>query len=99
MKSVKKVCAKVKERTLGRVNKIPLRDTIQKLNVILRGWSRYFIGGYPNQRFSRVNDYVRRRLMILAKRTSQRGYKLKYAQSYYYEWKAMGLYEMRKRRK
>ena len=81
------------------MNKIPLRDTIQKLNVILRGWSRYFIGGYPNQRFSRVNDYVRRRLMILAKRTSQRGYKLKYAQSYYYEWKAMGLYEMRKRRK
>ena len=46
----------------------------------------------------RVNDYVRKRLIILSKHTSQRRYKLKYAQSYYYEWKAMGLYEMRKRR-
>ena len=98
MKSVKKVCAKVKELTLGRMNKIPIRDTIQKLNVILKGWSNYFNGGYPNPRYLRVNDYVRKRLIILSKHTSQRRYKLKYAQSYYYEWKAMGLYEMRKRR-
>ena len=98
MKSVKKVCAKVKELTLGRMNRIPIRDTIQKLNVILKGWSNYFNGGYPNPRYLRVNDYVRRRLIILSKHTSQRRYKLKYAQSYYYEWKAMGLYEMRKRR-
>ena len=41
---------------------------------------------------------MRNRLIILAKHTSQRGYKLKYVQSYYHEWKAMGLYEMRKRR-
>ena len=98
MKSVKKVCAKVKELTLGRMNRIPIRDTIQKLNVILKGWSNYFNGGYPNPRYLRVNDYVRKRLIILSKHTSQRRYKLKYAQSYYYEWKAMGLYEMRKRR-
>ena len=39
MKSVKKVCAKIKGQTLGRMNKIPIRDTIQKLNVILKGWS------------------------------------------------------------
>ena len=98
MKSVKKVCAKIKGLTLGRMNKIPIKDTIQKLNLILKGWSNYFSGGYPNPRYSRVNGYVRKRLIILAKHTSQRGYKLKYAQSYYYEWKAMGLYEMRKRR-
>ena len=98
MKSVKKVCAKAKGLTLGRMNKVPIGDTIQRLNVILKGWSNYFNGGYPNPRYSRVNDYVRRRLIILAKHTSQRGYKLKYAQSYYYEWKAMGLYELRKRR-
>ena len=98
MKSVKKVCAKIKELTLGRMNKVPIRDTIQKLNVILKGWSNFFNGGYPNPRYSRVNDYVRRRLIILARHASQRGYKLKYAQSYYYEWKAMGLYEMRKKR-
>ena len=98
MKSVKKVCAKVKELTLGRMNRIPIRDTIQKLNIILKGWSNYFNGGYPNPRYLRVNDYVRKRLIILSKHTSQRRYKLKYAQSYYYEWKAMGLYEMRKRR-
>ena len=61
-------------------------------------WSNYFLCGHPNRRFYRVNDYVRNRLIILAKHTSQRGYKLKYAQSYYHEWKAMGLYEMRKRR-
>ena len=98
MKSVKKVCAKIKGLTLGRMNKIPIKDTIQKLNLILKGWSNYFSGGYPNPRYSRVNGYVRKRLIILAKHTSQRGYKLKYAQTYYYEWKAMGLYEMRKRR-
>ena len=98
MKSVKKVCATVKEFTLGRMNKIPIRDTILRINVILKGWSNYFLCGYPNRRFYRVNDYVRNRLIILAKHTSQRGYKLKYAQSYYHEWKAMGLYEMRKRR-
>ena len=44
MKSVKKVCAKVKELTLGRMNGIPMGDTIQKLNVILKGWSNYFNG-------------------------------------------------------
>ena len=98
MKSVKKVCAKVKKCTLGRMSKIPISDTIRKLNVILKGWSNYFLCGYPNRRFYRVNEYVRNRLIILAKHTSQRGYKLKYAQSYYHEWKAMGLYEMRKRR-
>ena len=89
---------KIKGLTLGRMNKIPIKDTIQKLNLILKGWSNYFSGGYPNPRYSRVNGYVRKRLIILAKHTSQRGYKLKYAQTYYYEWKAMGLYEMRKRR-
>ena len=98
IKSVKKVCANIKGLTLGRMNKIPIKDTIQKLNLILKGWSNYFSGGYPNPRYSRVNGYVRKRLIILAKHTSQRGYKLKYAQTYYYEWKAMGLYEMRKRR-
>ena len=98
MKSVKKVCAKVKKCTLGRMSKMPISDTIRKLNVILKGWSNYFLCGYPNRRFYRVNDYVQNRLIILAKHTSQRGYKLKYAQSYYHEWKAMGLYEMRKRR-
>ena len=98
MKSVKKVCAKVKKCTLGRMSKMPISDTIRKLNVILKGWSNYFLCGYPNRRFYRVNEYVRNRLIILAKHTSQRGYKLKYAQSYYHEWKAMGLYEMRKRR-
>ena len=98
MRSVKKVCAKVKERTLGRMNKIPIRDTIQKLNVILKGWANYFNKGYPNPRFSKVNAYTRKRLIALSRHMSQRGYKLKYATSYYYEWKALGLIELRKGR-
>ena len=43
MKSVKKVRAKVKELTLGRMNRIPIRDTIQKLNVILKDPARFGI--------------------------------------------------------
>ena len=78
----------------------PRKKFAVKANVESRvtGWSNYFNGGYPNPRYLQVNDYVRRRLIILSKHTSQRRDKLKYAQSYYYEWKAMGLYEMRKRR-
>ena len=33
-------------------------------------------------------------IIILSKHTSQRRYKLKYVQSYYYEWKAMGCHRM-----
>ena len=99
MKSVKKVCAKVKEQTLSIMKPVKNEEIVQRVNKILVGWDNYFQCGYPTRMFNKVNWYVRNRLYLHFNRKSQRGYVLKYAPNFYQELQAMGLHMLRRRRK
>ena len=99
MKSVKQVCAKVKEQTLSIFKPVKNEEVVQRVNKILVGWGNYFQCGYPRKAFDKVNWYVRNRLYLHFNRKSQRGYVLKYAPNFYQELQAMGLHMLRRRRK
>ena len=53
-------------------NKTPPHDVIQDLNSVLRGWSRYFSAGYPNQVLRKMDWYVTHRMWCHLRRRSQR---------------------------
>ena len=99
MKSVKKVCTKVKEQTLSIFKPVKNEEVVQRVNKILVGWDNYFQCGYPARMFNKVNWYVRNRLYLHFNRKSQRGYVLKYAPNFFQELQAMGLHMLRWRRK
>ena len=99
MKSVKEVCAKVKEQTLSIFKPVKNEEVVQRVNKILVGWGNYFQCGYPRKAFDKVNWYVRNRLYLHFNRKSQRGYVLKYAPNFYSELQAMGLHRLQRRRK
>ena len=99
MKSVKKVCAKVREQTLSIMKPVKNEEIVQRVNKILVGWDNCFQCGYPTRMFDKVNWYVRNRLYLHFNRKSQRGYVLKYAPNFYQELQAMGLHMLRRRRK
>lgn len=99
MKSVKKVCAKVKEQTLSIFKPVKNEEVVQRVNKILVGWGNYFQCEYPRKAFDKVNWYVRNRLYLHFNRKSQRGYVLKYAPNFYLELQAMGLHRLQRRRK
>ena len=97
-KSVKKVCRKVKEETMRRKLLLPVEEVIKRLNLVLDGWGRYFKCGYPSRQFKKVNYYVGYRLYKFLNRKSQRGYRLKYAETYYGELQKLGLIALTQRR-
>ena len=49
MKSVKKVCAKVKEQTLSIFKPVKNEEVVQRVNQILVGRGNYFQCGYPRK--------------------------------------------------
>jgi RNA-directed DNA polymerase len=50
-----------------------IRDVIQDLNPVLRGWGNYFCTGNASAKFNEVDRFVRRRLVrLMAKRGGQR---------------------------
>ena len=90
-KSVKKVCRRIKEETMGRKLHSPVEKVVERLNLVLDGWGRYFKCGYPSRQFAKVNWYAQKRLYKLLHRKSQRRYRLKYAATYYGELQKLGL--------
>ena len=97
-KSVKKVCRKVKEETMRRKLLSPVEKVVERLNLVLDGWGRYFKCGYPSRQFAKVNAYARYRLYKFLNRKSQRRYRLKYAETYYGELQKLGLIALTRRR-
>ena len=97
-KSIKKVCAKIKEQTRSDRGLVPVDETICAVNRIIDGWGRYFRCGSPAEMFGKVNEYVQLRMYIWLNRRSQRGYELKYAKTYYGELKHMGLISLTRKR-
>ena len=97
-KSVMKVCKKVKELTISSRGLIPVEKMISDVNRVVDGWGRYFRCGYPSRMFEKVNWYASQRMYIWLNGRGQRGYKLKYANSYCAEFARMGLLTLSRKR-
>src|SRR5262249_46152478 len=64
-KSMKRVKQRVKELTPRAACHQDLRETISKLNPVLRGWGNYFRTGNANAKFNQVDSHVWWRLRKL----------------------------------
>src|SRR5271167_2425624 len=66
--SVKRVKQRVKELTPNAACHRDLRDTIAKINPVIRGWGGYFATGNAAIKFNQVDSYVWSRLRKLMRR-------------------------------
>jgi group II intron reverse transcriptase/maturase len=64
-RAMQRLRTRVKELTPRSRCHADLRDVIDDLNPVLRGWGQYFRTGNAEQSFSRIDDYVWRRLQSL----------------------------------
>ena len=70
-----KAMARLREKVRGKTRsgyKKPLKEAVEEMNDILRGWSNYFGYGYPRQAFRNANHFVRHRFWIFLQNRSQR---------------------------
>jgi RNA-directed DNA polymerase len=70
--SVKRVKQRVKELTPIRACHRDLRETIAKINPVIRGWGGYFATGNASAKFNQVDSYVWMRLRNLMRRRKGR---------------------------
>ena len=70
--SVTRVKQRVKELTPNAACHRDLRDTIAKINPVLRGWGGYFATGNATTKFNQVDSYVWMRLRKLLRRRKGR---------------------------
>ena len=71
-KSMKRVKQRVKELTPIAACHRDLRETITKLNPVLRGWGGYFATGNASGKFTQVDSYVWMRLRTLVRKRKGR---------------------------
>ena len=57
---------KIRDRTDRRFASLPLEDTVENVNHVVRGWGDYFRHGNSAAKFSGIDSYVHERLAILA---------------------------------
>lgn len=74
-KSLQRVRDKLKEMTDASQCFTPIRQLIERVNRMLRGWQGYFSQGYPAGAYRDVDSYTLRRLCTHLGRRSQRAYK------------------------
>ncbi len=70
--SVKRVKQRVKELAPNSACHRDLRETIAKINPVLRGWGGYFATGNASAKFNQVDSYVWARLSKLMRRRKGR---------------------------
>jgi RNA-directed DNA polymerase len=58
--------AKIRERTRRSLAHMPLEQTVENLNPVLRGWGGYFRYGNSGQKFDALDCYVNQRMAMLA---------------------------------
>jgi RNA-directed DNA polymerase len=66
--SVKRVKQRVRDLTPIAAQHHDLRDTIAKINPVIRGWGNYFATGNASGKFTQVDSYVWMRLRALARK-------------------------------
>jgi RNA-directed DNA polymerase len=74
-KSLQQVRDRLREMTEARQCFTPIRQMMERINRMLRGWQGYFSQGYPGQAYRDVDSYTLRRLRKHLSRRSQRAYK------------------------
>lgn len=90
-KAVARLRDKIREKTRSGYKKT-LREVIEEINVILRGWSNYFCYGYPRKVFRAVNHFVRCRFeRFLLNRSQRRSRPFRQGESLYAGLKRYGL--------
>lgn len=70
--SMKRVRQRVKEMTPRAACHRDLRETIEKINPVLRGWGNYFATGNASDKFNQVDSYVWMRLRSLVRKRKGR---------------------------
>jgi len=70
-KATARLREKIREKTRSGYKK-PLKEVIGEVNLILKGWARYFSYGYPRVEFRKVNHFVRCRFRRFLGNRSQR---------------------------
>jgi RNA-directed DNA polymerase len=70
-KATARLREKIRERTRSGYKK-PLKEVVGEVNVILKGWAKYFCYGYPRVEFRKVNHFVRCRFRRFLGNRSQR---------------------------
>jgi RNA-directed DNA polymerase len=96
-RSMKRVRQRVKERTgRNRCGVKDIREIIQELNPVLRGWGNYFRTGNAADKFRQVDDYVVKRLRGLLVKKSGRNLRAGQANRWTESWfNGLGLYRLR----
>ncbi len=90
-KSVGRLRDKVRAKTVSGYKR-PLREAIEEVNGILRGWANYFRYGYPRKEFRDMNHFVRCRFQrFLSNRSQRRSKPLRQGESLYAGLKRYGL--------
>jgi RNA-directed DNA polymerase len=90
-KAVERVRDKIRRKTHSGYKR-PLREVVEEVNVILRGWANYFGYGYPRKVFRDVNHFVRCRFKrFLLNRSQRRGKPFRQGESLYAGLKRYGL--------
>jgi group II intron reverse transcriptase/maturase len=76
-RAMQAVRARIRELTRRRrwAGMSDIREVIEKLNPILRGWGGYFQTGNASAKFNHIDSFVRRRLHKLLACRSQRGWR------------------------
>jgi group II intron reverse transcriptase/maturase len=70
--SMKRVKQRVKELTPRAACHRDLRETIAKINPVIRGWGNYFATGNATGKFNQVDSYVWKRLRALVRKRKGR---------------------------
>jgi RNA-directed DNA polymerase len=70
-KSVERIKEKIRSLTIAKY-KEPLKEVIQQINTVIRGWSNYYKYGYPRKTFRAINYFVIGRMSRFLRNRSQR---------------------------
>ena len=76
-RAMQTIRARIRELTRRRrwAGMSDIREVIEQLNPILRGWGGYFKTGNASAKFNQIDSFVRRRLLKLLACRSQRGWR------------------------
>jgi RNA-directed DNA polymerase len=95
-RAMKRVREKVKAKTGRNRVGVDVKDVIDGLNPLLRGWGNYFRTGNASTKFQQVDDYVVKRLRGLMVKKRGRDLHAGQADRWTEDWfNGMGLYRLR----
>jgi len=95
--SLQRVRGRLKTMTGANQCFTPIRQMIERINRMLRGWQGYFSQGYLSDAYRDVDSYTLRRLRTHLRRRSQRAYKKPAAVTWWAHLQRLGWTPLQKR--